>query len=106
MLGRIAIVLIGIVGLYGAMTLYPPLYHVVRWSIPITVVLWGVSRFHLYGFRRPLTVIAGCLLILEGITRGLFQFVPLSELGGAVANLVLVIGIFAEMYAQHYRERE
>jgi len=30
----------------------------------------------------------------------------LNELAGTVANLVPVVGIFADMFAHHYRERE
>ncbi len=87
-------------------TLYPPLRDVVQWFLPLGLILWGVSRVYRYGRNDLLSLIAGCLLILGGITRAVFQLVPLSELAGTGANLVPVVAIFSEMFAQHYREQE
>jgi len=86
--------------------LYPPLRDVVRWFLPLGLIIWGGSRVYRYGRKDLLSLIAGCLLILGGITRAVFQLIPLNELAGTVANLIPVVGIFAEMFAHHYRERE
>ena len=105
-LGRIVLLLVG--GLVIAVTvmLYPPLRDVVQWFLPLGLIIWGGSRVYLYGRNDLLSLIAGCLLILGGITRAVFQLIPLNELAGTVANLIPVVAIFSEMFAHHYREQE
>jgi hypothetical protein len=100
------LLLVGGVVIVVTVTLYPPLRDVVQWFLPLVLVIWGVSRVYLYGRNDLLSLIAGCLLILGGITHAVFQLVPLSELAGTGANLVPVVAIFSEMFAQHYREQE
>ena len=105
-LGRILLLLVGGIVIAATVTLYPPLRDVVQWSFPLGLIIWGGSRVYLYGRNELLSLIAGCLLILGGITCAVFQLIPLNETAGAVANLIPVVGIFAEMFAHHYRERE
>ena len=105
-LGRILLLLVGGTVIAVTVTLYPSLRDVIQWSFPLGLIIWGGSRVYLYGRRDLLSLIAGCLLILGGLTRAGFQLVSLNELAGTVANLVPVVGIFADMFAHHYRERE
>jgi len=106
LLGRMLLLLVGGIVVAVTVTLYPSLRGVVLWSLPLGLIIWGGSRVHLYGRNELLSLIAGCLLILGGITRAVFQLLPLNELAGTVANLIPVVGIFAEMFAHHYREQE
>ena len=106
LLGRLAIILTGVFVIYCVLTLYPPIEPVIWWAFPVLIFIWGGSRLYYYGVRRPLTVIAGCLLMLGGISRALFQLIPMDELTGTVANLIPFLGLIAEMYAQHYREHD
>ena len=105
-LGRVLAILVGVCLVYGSLTVYPPIRPVIWWSLPLLLIIWGLSRLYLYGGDVSLTLIAGCLLILGGITRALFQLVPMSEFTGTVANLIPLAGIFAEMFASHYRENK
>lgn len=105
-LGRIVLLVAGIAVVSGTLILYPPMRSVVWWSFPVVLFVWGVSRIYYYGMNRPLTVIAACLLVAGGISRAVFQLVPTNELTGTVANLVPFLGIVAETYAHHYRERD
>lgn len=105
-LGRVLIVLIGAFLVAATTVRYPPLRNVIRWFLPLGLLVWGGSRIFLYGRHNLLSLIAGCLLILGGITRALFQLAPMDELTGTMANLVPVVGIFVEMFAHHYRERD
>jgi hypothetical protein len=50
--------------------------------------------------------VTGSLFVLGGISRVLYQLVPMDEFTGTVANLIPLFGVFAMMYAQHYRENE
>ena len=104
--GLVGLVLLGVVIVFGLVTLYPPVRPAFRWALPLGAVAWGASTLYLHGFDRPLTALAGCLLVLGGVTRGAFQLVPMGEAAGTAANLVLVVGLFAEMFARHYHERE
>ena len=106
LLGRMLLLLVGGIVIAVTVTVYPSLRGVVLWSLPLGLIIWGGSRVHLYGRNELLSLIAGCLLILGGITRAVFQLIPLNELAGTVANLIPVVGIFTEMFAHHYRERE
>ena len=106
LLGRILLLLVGGTVIAVTVTLYPSLRDVIQWSFPLGLIIWGGSRVYLYGRRDLLSLIAGCLLILGGLTRAGFQLVSLNELAGTVANLVPVVGIFADMFAHHYREQE
>lgn len=105
-LGRLAILLVGIILVYGLVTQYPASRPLFIWGPPVILVLWGTSNLYRYGVARPLTLIAGCLLILGGISHAVFTLVQLGELAGAVARTIPGIGIFVEMFAQHYREQE
>lgn len=105
-LGRILAIFVGVCFLYGALTVYPPIRPVIWWSIPVVLIIWGLSRLYLYGVGDFLTLIAGSLLILGGLTRGLFQLAPMNEFIGAVANGITFAGIVAEIFAQHYRESQ
>ena len=105
-LGRALAILIGMFLVYGVLTVYPPIRPMIWWSLPLLLIIWGLSRLYLYGVGKPLTLIAGCLLVLGGITRALFQLIPMSELTATAANLIPFVGIVAEMFAHHYRENE
>ena len=105
-LGRILLLLVGGTVIAATVMLYPPLRDVVQWFLPLGLIIWGGSRVYRYGRKDLLSLIAGCWLILGGITRAVFQLTPLNETAGAVANLIPVVGIFAEMFAHHYREQE
>ena len=106
LLGRMLLLLIGGLVIAVTVTLYPPLRDVVQWFLPLGLIIWGGSRVYLYGRNDLLSLIAGCLLILSGITHAVFQLIPLNELAGTVANLIPVVAIFSEMFAHHYREQE
>jgi len=105
-LGRIVLLLVGGLVIAVTVTLYPPLRDVVQWFLPLGLIIWRGSRVYLYGRNDLLSLIAGCLLILGGITHAVFQLIPLNELAGTVANLIPVVAIFSEMFAHHYREQE
>jgi hypothetical protein len=102
-LGRVLVLVLGGCLIYLLVRAYPVTRPVIRWSLPLTLIVWGLSRLYIYSAGDTLTLVAGCLLVVGGITRGLFQFVPMTELAGTVANLVPLVGIFVEMYAHHYR---
>lgn len=53
-----------------------------------------------------LSPVAGGLLVIGGVSRGLFQAVPMGELAGMIANLIPTIAIFTELFASHYREQK
>jgi len=106
LLGRMLLLLVGGIVIAVTVTVYLSLRGVVLWSFPLGLIIWGGSRVYLFRRNERLSLIAGCLLILGGITRAVFQLIPLNELAGTVANLIPVVGIFAEMFAHHYRERE
>ncbi|GKZ16163.1 hypothetical protein [Haladaptatus sp. T7] len=104
--GRLAILVVGIAVLVGGMVLYPPFGTVVWWAFPTMFVLFGVKELYFHGTDSTLSLVAGSLFVLGGISRALYQLVPMDEFAGTVANLVPVFGVFAMMYAQHYRENE
>ena len=105
-LARVLAIVVGIFFVYGVLTVYPPIRPVLWWLFPLSLTTWGLSRIYLFGVGTLLNLIAGCLLILGGITRGLFQLFPMSEFSGTIANLIPLMSIFAEMFAHHYREKE
>lgn len=105
-LGRLAILLLGIAVLGAAMVFYPPFGTVVWWGFPTMFVLKGVWELYFHGADSTLSVVAGSLFVLGGVSRALYQLVPMDEFAGTVANLVPLFGVFAMMYAQHYRENE
>ncbi|EFW91564.1 hypothetical protein ZOD2009_13411 [Haladaptatus paucihalophilus DX253] len=105
-LGRLAILIVGIAILVSAMMFYPPFGSVVWWAFPTLFVLKGVWELYFHGADSTLSVVAGFLLVLGGISRALYQLVPMDEFTGTVANLILLFGVFAMMYAKHYRENE
>jgi hypothetical protein len=76
---------------------------VIWWPFPLMLSIWGLSLLYIYRAGDTLTLIAGCLLVIGGITRGLFQFIPMTEFTGTAANLIPLIGVFTEMFAHHYR---
>ena len=92
--------------LYGALTVYPPIRPLIWWSIPVVLIIWGLSRLYLYGVDDSLALIAGSLLILGGLTHGLLQLVAMNQFIGTVANGIIFVGIVAEIFAQHYRESQ
>ena len=104
-LGRVAVLVVGIAVLVSAMMFYPPFGTVVWWAFPTMFVLFGVKELYLHG-DGTLSVVAGSLFVLGGISRALYQLVPMDEFTGTVANLVPLFGVIAMMYAQHYRENE
>lgn len=104
-LGRLVIILIGAVAVYWVVSQYPPVRPVIWWAIPVLFFLWGGSRLYFYGIDKPLTVIAGCLLMAGGLSLALFQYLPMSEMAGTTANLLAFLGIIVEIYAQHYRKQ-
>ena len=104
--GRLLSVLVGVLLIGWLSTIFLWVMSILWWSIPAILVIWGLSRFYLFGFEYRLTVIAGFLLIVGGASRALFQLVSLSEFTGAIANLVPALGIFAEMFADHYRNQD
>ncbi|WP_231187117.1 hypothetical protein [Haladaptatus sp. DYF46] len=103
--GRLAILVVGIAVFGAAMVSYPPFRTVVWWGLPTMFVLFGVKELYLHG-DSTLSLVAGSLFVLGGISRALYQLVPMDEFAGTVANLVPLFGVFAMMYAQHYRENE
>ncbi|WP_227354206.1 hypothetical protein [Haladaptatus salinisoli] len=105
-LGRVLVILVGLCLVFGVMTLFLPIRPLIWWSLPVLLIIWGISTLYRYGVGKSLTLLAGCLLILGGITRALFQLISMSEFIGTVANLVPLAGIFAEMFAHHYRENK
>lgn len=90
----------------GVLTLYPQSLPAVKWSVSVGLVLWAVTRFSLYRVDDTPTLAAGCLLILGGFSYASYLFIPMSELHGTIAQLVPVTGIFAELFAAHYRNQE
>jgi len=105
-LGRLAILIVGIAVLVSAMMFYPPFGTVVWWAYPTMFVLFGAKELYFHGGDSTLSIVAGSLFVLGGISRALYQLVPMDEFTGTVANLVPLFGVFAMMYAQHYRENE
>jgi len=102
-LGRVLVIILGIGLLYGALRVFPATRPIIWWSFPLTFCLLGVSRLYIYSAGDWLTLLAGCLLFIGGITQALFQLVPMTEITGTVARLVPLVGVFVEMYAHHYR---
>ena len=102
-IGRLLTLLVGAGFVAGVLTIYPKFLPVIKWAMPVSLVLWGISRFYLYGVENPMTVVAGSLLILGGFAYASFMFIPMGERSGTVAQLVAVVGIFAELFAVHYR---
>jgi hypothetical protein len=43
----------------GILTLYPQFLPVAKWNVPVWLVLWGITRFYLYGVEDILTSGAG-----------------------------------------------
>jgi hypothetical protein len=105
-LGRLAILVVGIAVLGAAMVFYPPFGTVVWWAYPTMFVLFGAKELYFHGADSTLSIVAGSLFVLGGISRMLYQLVPLDEFAGTVANLIPLFGVFAMMYAHHYRENE
>ncbi len=105
-LGRVAILLVGIAVIYAALMLYPPVEPVVWWAFPVILVLVGISELYRHGASNALSIAAGTLVVLGGVSRALYQLVPMDETTGTVANVIPILGIFAMMFAQHYRENE
>ena len=89
----------------GALTTYPQLLPVVRWAIPVSLILWGASRLYRYGVADSLSLAAGCLLILGGFTYASYLSISIGEFAGTGAQLVPVVGIFVELFAAHYRNQ-
>lgn len=105
-IGRLLSLLVGGGLVAGVLTMYPQILPVINWAIPVCLVLGGASRFYFYGAGDSLTVAAAGLLILGGFTYALYLLTSMGERTATVAQLVPVIGIFAEMFAAHYRNRE
>ncbi|ODR80298.1 hypothetical protein BG842_05865 [Haladaptatus sp. W1] len=104
--GRLAMLVVGSAVLGATMAFYPPFETVVWWAFPTVIVLVGVWELYFHGADSTLSIVAGSLFVLGGISRALYQLVPMDETTGTVANLVPAFGVFAMMYAQHYRENE
>ncbi|KZN22728.1 hypothetical protein A4G99_18450 [Haladaptatus sp. R4] len=104
--GRLVILIAGITVLGAAPLFYPPFGTVVWWLFPTLFVLKGVWELYFRGADGPLSMAAGSLLVLGGVSRALYQLVPMDEFTGTVANVIPLFGIFAMMYVQHYRENE
>jgi len=104
-IGRLLSLIVGVVLLAGALTLYPQIVPVVKWVTPVCLVLWGASRFYLYGVGNSLTTLAGCLLVLGAFTYASYLLVPMSEAPGTMAQIVPVVGIFVDLFATHYRNQ-
>ncbi|EMA15411.1 hypothetical protein ACNO8S_19970 (plasmid) [Haloarcula sp. KBTZ06] len=104
--GRLLTLLVGVGLGFGAVSLYPPIFPMIEWAISVWFVLWGVSRFYVYGIADPLTSAGGSLLMLGGFTLALHQLIPMGELAGAIANFIPALGIFVELFAEHYREQD
>ncbi|MCO8256142.1 hypothetical protein NKF26_20230 [Haladaptatus sp. AB618] len=105
-LGRLVILIAGITVIGAALLFYPPFGTVVWWLFPTLFVLVGVSELYFRGADGPLSMAAGSLLVLGGVSRALYQLVPMDEFTGTVANVIPLFGIFAMMYARHYGENE
>lgn len=105
-IGRLLTLLVGGGLVAGALTMYPQILPVIRWAIPVSFVLWGISRLYFYGVGDPLSLAAGCLLILGGFSYASYLLISMDELTGAVAQLVPAIGIFTELFAAHYRNQD
>jgi hypothetical protein len=105
-IGRLLTLLVGGVLVAGALTMYPQILPVVRWAIPVSFLLWGASRLYLYGVEDPLSLAAGCLLILGGFTYASYLLISMDELTGTIAKLIPAIGIFTELFAAHYRNQD
>ena len=103
--GRFLSLIVGAVLVARALTLYPQIVPAVKWVTPVGLVLWGVSRFYLFGVGNPLTSVAGCLLVLGGFTYASYMLVPMGEITGTMAQLVPIIGIFVNLFATHYRNQ-
>ncbi|WP_435101065.1 hypothetical protein [Halarchaeum sp. P4] len=101
--GRLVALLLGVGLVGGVLLLSPPLLPVVEWAIPVGLVLWGVSWFSLYEVGDTLSSVAGCLLLLGGVTLAVSQLVPLGELSGVVARLVPTTGVLVALFAEQYR---
>lgn len=98
------VLVVGVCLLYGVLTLYPSAGRVLGWLFPAVFALFGVSLLFRYERGEPLTLIAGCLLVLGGIARTSYRFVPMGEFAGTAATLILFAGLLTELFAQHYRE--
>lgn len=104
--GRLLTLLIGVSLVFGTLTLYPQTFPIINWAIPVVFVLWGVSRFYLYGVDDKLTTVAGCLLLIGGLTLAAYRLVPVGDLTDALAHLIPTLGIFIELFANHYRNHD
>lgn len=104
--GRVLTLLVGVSLVFGALTLYPQIRPVVEWVTPVGFVLWGASRVYLSGGGDLLTAAAGCLLLFGGVTLAAHRLVPMGEFPGALAHLVPTVGVFVELFATHYRNRD
>lgn len=105
-IGRLLSLLVGGGLIAGVLATYPQILPVIRWAIPVCLVLGGAFRFYFYGTGDSLTVAAGCLLVLGGATYAFHLLTSMGERTATLAQLVPVIGIFAEMFAAHYRNQE
>ena len=105
-IGCLLILLVGVGFVAGVLTMYPQFLPVLRWAMPVCLVLWGISRFYLYGVEDPLTMVSGCLLILGGFTYASYLLISMGELTGTIAQFVPMTGIFTELFAAHYRTQD
>jgi hypothetical protein len=104
--GRLLTLLIGVTLVFGALSLYPQILPMIKWAISVGFVLWGASRFYLYGVDDLLNSAAGCLLLLGGLTLAAYRLMPMGDITSALAHLIPTIGIFVELFANHYRNHD
>lgn len=102
-IGRLLTLTAGLCAVFGLLTLYPNILPVIEWTIPAILVLWGASRFYLFGIENRLTTISGATLILGGFTYAFHLFYAVNGLSGALAQIIPILGIATELIASHRR---
>lgn len=101
---RVGGLVAGILLVFQIYSRFPRTRPILEWSVPALLVLWGVSRLYIARSGDVLTLVAGCLLLLGGITRASHLSLPMTEFQGTVANFVPALGIVAELFTSHYRD--
>ncbi|UWG47843.1 Uncharacterized protein HSRCO_2898 [Halanaeroarchaeum sp. HSR-CO] len=84
-IGRLLTLLAGVGFVAGVLTIYPKFLPVIKWAMPMSLVLWGISRFFFFGVENPITVVAGSLLIFGGFAYASYHWLFASRRGTLLA---------------------